>query len=78
MPRTTRIYMQEMSVLAARYAERNAPTIEVELDERDIELLVAHYGAECDLYMDAGLTTMAKISYARMQHFALMRAQTCH
>ena len=77
----TRITMQELSVLATRYAELNAATVEINLNDLDLDTLVDHYGAECDLYADAdaGLTTMAKISHARMQHFALLRSrQTCH
>lgn len=75
----TRITMQELSVLATRYSELNAATVEINLNDLDLDTLVDHYGAECDLYADAGLTTMAKVSYARMQHFALLRSrQTCH
>ena len=74
----TRITMQELSVLATRYAELNAATVEINLNDLDLDTLVDHYG-ECDLYADAGLMTMAKISHARMQHFALLRStQTCH
>lgn len=75
----TRITMQELSVLATRYAELNAATVEIKLNDLDLDTLVDHYGAECDLYADAGLMTMVKISHARMQHFALLRSrQTCH
>ena len=71
----TKITMQELSVLATRYAELNAATVEINLNDLDLDTL----GAECDLYADAGLMTMAKISHARMQHFALLRSrQTCH
>ena len=68
----TRITMQELSALATRYAELNAATVETNLNDLDLDTLV-------DLYADAGLMTMAKISHARMQHFALLRSrQTCH
>lgn len=68
----TRITMQELSVLATRYAELNAATVEINLNDLDLDTLV-------DPYADAGLMTMAKISHARMQHFALLRSrQTCH
>lgn len=68
----TRITMQELSVLATRYAELNAATVEINLNDLDLDTLVDHYA-------DAGLMTMAKISHARMQHFALLRSrQTCH
>ena len=75
----TKVTMQELSVLATRYAELNAATVEINLNDLDLDTLVDRYGAECDLYADAGLMTMAKISHARMQHFALLRSrQTCH
>ena len=66
-------------MLATRYAELNAATVEINLNDLDLDTLVDHYGAECDLYADASLMTMAKILHARMQHFALLRSrQTCH
>ena len=75
----TRITMQELSVLATRYTELNAATVEINLNDLDLDILINHYGDECDLYADAGLMTMTKISQARMQHFALLRSrQTCH
>lgn len=62
-------------MLATRYAELNAATVEINLNDLDLDTL----GAECDLYAGAGLMTMAKISHARVQHFALLRSrQTCH
>ena len=41
----TKVTMQELSVLATRYAELNAAMVEINLNDLDLDTLVDHYGA---------------------------------